>query len=313
MKKEHTEAIANKFIEQLAKGVVPWRKPWTPTPGIALHNWSSKRPYRGINTLLLGLEQIDKGYSSPAWTTYNGALKALGWDGEGGRKGASDWRAANPGKGVRKGEKGTHVVLWKPIEVEDKATGEKKAVWFSRLYTVFNTDQIDGIDWKAPEVSDPITVPDALDQIVAGYQNGPSIRHQAQDAAFYLPSRDEIVLPLVEQFDTVEGYAETLCHELVHSTGHSSRLGRFTNDQIGCRQDYAREELVAEIGASILAQSAGLSLDLEQTAAYVGGWLKALNDDHSLIITAAQQAQKAVDRITAQQAIEVEEDLDAAA
>ena len=309
MKTEQTDAIAAKFIDQLAKGTVPWRKPWSPAPGIALHNYNSKRPYRGINTLLLAIEQIDKQYSSPAWTTYNGALKALGWDGEGGRAGAAAWRAANPGKGVRKGEKGTHIVLWKPIQVDDKTTGEKKQVWFSRLFSVFNTDQIDGIDWEAPDLGEPLTVPAALDSIVDGYRNGPSIRHEAQDRAFYSPARDEIILPLLEQFDTVEGYAETLCHELVHSTGHSTRLGRFDRDDIGCQASYAKEELVAEIGASLLAQGAGISLDIEQTAAYVGGWLKALNDDHGLIVKAAQQAQKAVDRIV-QQAASVEEQED---
>lgn len=312
MKKDQTDAIANKFIEQLAKGVVPWRKPWSPA-GVSLHNYVSKRPYRGINTLILAIEQIDKGYSSPAWTTYNAALKHLGWDGEGGRKGASDWRAANPGKGVRKGEKGTPIVLWKPLLVDDKETGEKKQIWFSRFYSVFNTDQIDGIEYQAPEVGEPIEVPAALDAIVAGYQDGPTIRHQAQDAAFYVPARDEIVLPLLEQFSTIDGYAETLCHELVHSTGHESRLARFAPGSAGCKQEYAKEELVAEIGASLLAQSAGLTLDLEQTASYVGGWLKALNDDHSLIISAAQQAQKAVDRIVTAQAVEVEEDLAEAA
>lgn len=278
MKTEHAEQIAAKFIEQLAKGTVPWRKPWSPVRGVGLHNHFSKRPYRGINTLLLGIEQIEHGYASPAWTTYKAA--------------------AEKGAYVRKGEKGTRIVFWKPITITDKATGEDKKIFLTRLYTVFNTDQIDGLDYQAPEAGDPISVPDALAGIYHGYVGAPEIIHQPQDQAYYLPGKDKIYLPTLDQFKSVEGYAETYCHELVHSTGHSSRLDRFDNDQVGCQQDYAKEELVAEIGASLLAQQAGITLDVEQTASYVGGWLKALSDDHSLIVTAAQKAQKAVDFIT---------------
>jgi len=306
MKTETTDRIAQAFIDQLKKGNVPWRKPWSPVAGIPLHNYVSKRPYRGINTLLLAIEQIDKSYSSPAWTTYNAALKHLGWDGEGGRAGAAKWRLANPGKGVRKGEKGTAIVLWKPIKVDDKETGKQKQIWFSRLFSVFNTDQIDGIEYVAPERPEPITVPDALNSIIDGYKDGPTIVHEEQDGAFYQPSIDRITLPLTEQFATVNGYAETVCHELIHSTGHESRLARLDGSaRFGCKS-YAQEELVAEIGASILAQGAGLTLDIEQTAAYVGNWLAVLENDHGLIVKAAQQAQKAVDRITGTVAFQAE-------
>jgi antirestriction protein ArdC len=278
MKQEHADRIAAKFIEQLAKGTVPWRKPWSPVAGVGLHNYYSKRPYRGINTLLLGIEQIEHGYTSPAWTTFKAA--------------------ADKGAYVRKGEKGTTVVFWKPIKVTDKETGEDKRIFLTRLYTVFNTDQIDGIDYQAPEPTEPIAVPDALAGIYHSYEGAPEIIHRAQDRAFYSPSVDQIVLPTLDQFDTVEGYAETYCHELVHSTGHPSRLDRFAADHGQCTQDYAREELVAEIGASLLAQQAGITLDIAQSAAYVASWLKALQDDHSLIVTAAQKAQRAVDLIT---------------
>lgn len=277
MRKEHSEEIAAKFIAQLKQGVVPWRKPWTPIPGTQLHNRFSKRPYRGINTLILGLEQITHGYSSPAWTTYKAA--------------------AERGHHVRKGEKGTKIVFWKPGKVEDKTTGEEKSVLIARLYTVFNTDQIDGLGWDAPDMPEPIAVPDALANIYHGYQGAPEIVHGAQDRACYVPSVDKIFLPLLEQFGSVQGYAETYCHEIVHSTGHPDRLGRFETNDIGCHGDYAREELVAEIGASMLMQHAGIDVDMPQMASYVGSWLRALEDDHSLIIQAAQRAQKAVDHV----------------
>lgn len=288
MKKEQSEEIALKFIAALEAGVVPWKKPWSPCVGVPLRNAISKRPYRGINTLILGIQQLAYGYTSPEWTTYKAAAAAGGQ--------------------VRKGEKGTHIVFWKPMKVEDKETGKEKSVLLARLYTVFNTDQIDGIDF-VPPVNDrePITVPDALAALYHGYPNAPKLTHVEQDQAFYRPSTDEIRLPMLDQFDTVEGYAETYCHELTHSTGHASRLRRFEiGDSLGCRSTYAKEELVAEIGASMLMQHAGIDPDMPQMASYVGGWLKALNDDHSLIVKAAQAAQKAVDHILGNSQAEVE-------
>jgi antirestriction protein ArdC len=286
MKKEQSEEIALKFIAQLEQGVVPWKKPWSPCLGVPLRNHKSKRAYRGINTLILGLEQMIHGYESPEWTTYKAASEMGGQ--------------------VRKGEKGTHIVFWKPMKVEDKESGKEKSVLLARLYTVFCTDQIDGIDWVAPEPNgEPIAVPDALASIYHGYKDGPKLSHRQQDKAYYRPSTDEVVLPMLDQFSTLEGYAETYCHELTHSTGHASRLNRF---EIGdnYHQQYAKEELVAEIGASMLMQQAGINPDMPQMASYVGGWLKALNNDHSLIVKAAQAAQKSCDRILGNSYAEVE-------
>lgn len=299
MKAELAEEISQKFINQLKQGVVPWKKPWSPTAGCQLQNYQSKRPYRGINVLLLGLASMEAEYTSPAWTTYDGALKHLGWDGEGGRAGASKWRAANPGKGVKKGETATKIVFWGNVKREDKVTGEEKSFFMSKLYNVFNTDQIDGIEWETPDLGEPISVPAALSSIYENYTNAPTLTHGEQDRAFYRPSTDTISLPLIGQFDTVEGYAETLCHELTHSTGHPSRLKRFEINDKACKSDYAKEELVAEIGASMMMQAAGISVDMPAMADYIKGWLSALENDHSLIVWAAQAAQKAMDHIMA--------------
>ena len=270
------EEVAQKFIEQLEKGVVPWRKPWSGS-GVLPHNYYSQRPYRGINPLILGVAAMEKGYQSPAWTTYKAAFQR--------------------GAQVRKGEKATHVIFWKPMLKSDEATGEEKTFLIARLYAVFNTDQIDGIDWNMPD-RDPVDVPVALKQLIADYPNPPSITHTASDQAYYRPSTDSITMPLLEQFDSTQGYAETICHEMVHSTGHSSRLNRFEPGQTGHRAEYAKEELIAEIGASMLMQGIGIDVDMPQMGSYVKGWLRALQDDHSLIVKAAQAAQKAVDHIT---------------
>jgi antirestriction protein ArdC len=275
MKAEDTERIAQAFINQLAQGNVPWRKPWS-ADGTAPRNYQTQRPYRGINTLILGIANMEHGYQSPCWTTFKAA--------------------AAQGAYVRKGEKSTPVVFWKRIKVEDKATGTDKVIPLMRLYPMFNTDQVDGITWT-PSQRDPVDVPVALKQLIADYPNPPSITHAAGDRAYYQPSTDAITMPLLGQFDTTQGYAETICHELVHSTGHTSRLGRFDNNHVGHSGDYAKEELVAEIGASMLMQNAGIPVDMPQMGAYVQSWLRALQDDHSLIVKAAQAAQKAVDHI----------------
>lgn len=276
MKKEVAEQIAEQFIAALEQGTVPWRKPWSGS-GLYPKNYYSNRAYRGVNVLILGMTSQAMGYESPCWTTYKAA--------------------AERGAFVRKGEKSTKIIYWSPLTVTDKETGEEKSVFMSRLYSVFNTDQIDGIDWQPPERGEPISVPNVLEQMIAEYPNPPEFRWMESDRAFYAPHHDRITLPRIEQFDTVEGYAETLLHEMTHSTGHEKRLHRFNSTSFS-HGDYAKEELVAEIGAAMLMQEAGITVGVtENHAAYVQSWLKALQDDHSLIIKAAQHAQKAVDLI----------------
>jgi antirestriction protein ArdC len=275
MRKDMAEAIAQSFITQLEKGVVPWRKPWSAS-GVMPHNYFSKHVYRGINTMLLGISSMEAGYTSPAWTTYKAA--------------------ADRGAQVRKGEKGTTVVFWNLRKVEDKKTGEEKMIPLMRSFTVFNTDQVDGIDWIAPE-REKMDIPLALKAIEEGYKDAPTILHSPSDRAYYEPGKDWIVLPLIEQFISLQGYAETQLHEFVHSTGHPSRLHRFETGSVGHTGEYAKEELVAEIGATMLMHHANIEVDMQQMGSYVQSWLKALSDDHSLIIKAAQAAQRAVDYI----------------
>jgi len=272
MKKELAQEITDKFIAQLKEDIVPWRKPWSAS-GFAPHNFTSKHAYRGINLLILALQ----GYESPAWMTYKAAEAAGGQ--------------------VKKGEKATRIVFWKPMSKEDKDTGEDKKFLLSRIYNVFNTEQIDGVEWTPPELGEPVPVPDQLKLLVENYQNPPTFEWTASERAYYRPSTDSITLPLLEQFSTIEGYGETLTHEMVHSTGHPKRLNRFELTQNVSRETYSFEELVAEIGASMLMQQVGIVPDMPQMASYVAHWLKVLQDDETMIIKAAQKAQKAVDLI----------------
>ena len=172
----------------------------------------------------------------------------------------------------------------------------------NRYYTVFNLAQIDGIEDSSQaedlEVIDftPIT---RCEEIASGMPKPPVIESKAQ-RAYYQPSTDVVNVPLPSSFEAAEHYYATLFHELVHSTGHESRLARpgVTGVTMFGSHDYSKEELVAEMGAAFLCGEAGIEgATIDSHAAYVGGWLKKLKDDSRLVITAAAQAQKAADLI----------------
>jgi len=275
-RKEIEEGIAAKIIALLDDGCVPWKKGWT-SQGILPANFYTKRPYRGINSLILGMEAMAHGYSSPYWTTARAAITN---------------HKAYPMKGTT----ASYAILWKPTVKRDEATGEDKRFFLMRSYAVFNLDQIDGIEAPVIDRGEPIEVPSALATLRESYENPPKLRHVEGDRAYYAPMHDEITLPKVEQFNSVEAYAETWAHEHIHSTGHESRLNRLERTWVE-REDYAFEELVAEIGAAMLMQGVGVSIDLPVMAGYIDNWRKAISDDPSIVVSAAQKAQRACDVI----------------
>lgn len=273
--------VTDAVIARLEQGVAPWRKPWA-TAGWLPTSVATGKSYRGINTLLLSSVAEEKGYTSPLWATFR-QIDELG------------------GK-VVKGEKATAIVFWKIIKKEEEAAGEKSVTTIPllRTFNVFNIAQTEGVQLPSKfEVErEPVEVIDAVKNVIDGYTEGPELIHLPQGRAFYSPTTDKVTLPSLEQFDTPEDYAETLFHELVHSTGHKNRNNRFEGkgSAFGCN-DYAKEELVAEMGSALLAATVGVNVCLDNAASYVGNWLSSLKDDRSLILKAAQQAQKAVDRI----------------
>ncbi|MGH2984020.1 MAG: ArdC family protein [Solirubrobacterales bacterium] len=269
------QEITEKIVKALEGGTVPWRRPWRDF-GMQ-RNLSSGRPYRGVNQLLTQLTQQARGYDSPLWLTYRGAERA--------------------GGNVRRGERGTLVVLWKRLLVKDEETDEKKLVWWIRPYTVFNLDQVDGVEPPASEDKrlefDPI---ERCEQLLARMPSPPIVEHRP-GGAFYIAASDTITLPPRESFYEVEGYYATRFHEAVHSTGHRSRLDRELAPKSD-EQAYSREELIAELGAAMLCGTAGIAPQrLEQSAAYIGSWLRALRDDKRMVVSASQHAQRAVDYV----------------
>ncbi len=277
------EIVTGQILEQLEQGVVPWSRPWK-VDGLAPANLATGRAYRGINVLLLGF----RAGSTPWWLTFRQA-KALG-----GR--------------VLRGAKSAPVVFWRWAEkrnsegeTQDEEIAERIPVL--RYYRVFNLDQTEGIDEeRIPRLSTEEAEPmEAAEAIVAGYPDPPSVEHRAQPRACYAPVSDTVTMPPREVFESATGYYSTLFHELAHSTGHVRRLGRPSFERNHAApfgsDEYAREELVAELGAAFLCGEAGIDPDVPNSAAYLDHWRQKLSRNPRLIVTAAQQAKKAADHI----------------
>lgn len=272
------EIITDRILKMLDEGVVPWRKPWHAETDLprSIRN----RAYRGINVWLL----LFRGYTDPRWLTYKQAVELGGV--------------------VKRGEKGTPVVLWKRLEIEDEdenGNPVKKTIPFLRYYTVFNVEQTEGCNIKPlPTVEgkqhDPIASAEA---IIAGYADKPPVKFGGGRAC-YMPTEDSIRLPKKETFDKAEEFYTTEFHEFGHSTGHKSRLNREgveNFDHFGSGQ-YSREELIAEMTAAFLAGEAGIEqATLANSAAYIGSWKQKLQEDPRAVVVAAGAAQKAADYI----------------
>jgi antirestriction protein ArdC len=261
------EIVTNKIMEKLEQGTVPWKKPWV--NGNAAVNWKTQKPYRGMNTMLL-----DPG----EYVTFKQVQEAKGK--------------------VKKGAKSEIVVFWKWIDTKNKDTGKDEKIPLLRHYRVFNIDQCEGIESKRQEEEtfehDPI---EEAENIIKGYIYSPSFSYNP-GRAYYQPSIDHINIPPMKDFRQVEEYYATTFHELTHSTGHASRLKRngitSATAHFGS-EEYSQEELVAEIGASMLTGLAGfVDVTFDNSAAYIQSWLRKLK---TLIVKAASQAQKAVDYI----------------
>jgi antirestriction protein ArdC len=171
---------------------------------------------------------------------------------------------------------------------------------FSAPYNVFNVTQADGLDMPTLDRERRhIPTIDAADAVLAGYPAAPTVTHGG-DRASYSRVEDRVRMPEREAFESATAYYLTLWHELTHSTGHESRLARSDLADFERFGDasYSREELCAEIGSSMIAARVGVvEPDIEQSAAYVAGWLRALRSDRKLIVSAASRAQKAADWI----------------
>ncbi len=219
-------------------------------------------------------------------------------------------QAKQLGGSVRKGEKSTPCIFWKFLarDTENAETGETetKQIPLIRFYNVFSVEQCDGIshirlEAKTEEPA-PFNTIEAAESIVANYPDPPSISHDGRGSAYYTPRTDAIHMPEPEAFDSQEHYFATLYHELSHSSGSVKRLARpgVTNLTRFESHERSLEELCAEFGSAFLLAEAGIDSEglMDNSAAYIASWTRALKNDPKLVVLAAAQAQKAVDHIT---------------
>ena len=276
--------VTNRIVEMLEQGVRPWEqsKLWAAGQGSRPLRHHGV-PYRGVNVLLLWFESMRQGHNSPRWMTYKQAQKLGGQ--------------------VRKGESGTQVVFSQRFEKKEKdENGEERIKSFNalRTYVVFNADQIDGLAEKyyakPPKSSLNEEERDAaLDTFFD--RTGAVIGHGG-GSAYYSPPEDRIQMPNYEAFHSKEAYYGTLAHELVHWTGHKSRTGRKQGGWRAGFEQYAFEELIAEIGAAYLCSDLGVEVVVrEDHASYVKHYVDVLKDDKGAIFRAARAAEVALEFI----------------
>jgi len=287
------DEVTARIIAELEGGRVPWVQPWASDEDsicgtvVAMpRNALTRRTYSGINVLILWFAAIAQGYPLQGWLTFRQALEA--------------------GGSVSKGERGTTIVyadMFVPGAERARAKEAEepaKAIPFLKRFTVFNVAQVAGL--PADLVPAPISLPErelvpVAESLMAA--SGVDVRIGG-DQAFYAPGGDFVQVPPQTAFFEQINYYRTCLHELTHATGHRSRLDRKLTTDFGSK-DYAREELVAEMGSAFLCASLGI-VPTVRHADYLASWLAVLREDNRAIFRAASAASKASDWLLARHA-----------
>lgn len=284
------EFVTNKIIEAMEQGVNPWRMPWridARKGSVDMPYWSRKgKGYSFLNCMLLAMQ----GKSGGEFITLKQA------NAEGGK--------------VKKGARSAVVVFWclgynrKGTDAQGNEITEHVQYHCPVLkqYRVFSVDDCEGLKVKPsePAATEPENTPDPIEEgerLLTQYltsEGAPKFSTGSNDA-YYRPSEDAIKVPALQQYTNAAEYYSTAFHECVHSTGHPSRLDRNLKGSFRGSEEYAAEELVAEIGSAYLCAAAGIDDDeaFNNSAAYLQGWAKRLKDDKKLFPVAAARAEKA--------------------
>jgi len=275
------DEITTRIVAELEAGHLPWVQPWG-TAGVSAplampKNASTGRSYSGVNILILWGAVVARGFSRQSWLTFRQALSL--------------------GGNVRKGERGTTVVYADRFIPDDERrraleTGDDaQAIPFLKRFTVFSTDQCEGL----PEdlVSAPPPVPEGLilPQVEALIRTSGADVRLGGDKAFYAPGPDYIQVPRPEAYFEPINWHRTALHELSHWSGAPHRLGRDLSGGFGSKL-YAKEELVAEISAAFVCATLGITPTVRHSD-YIASWLDVLREDDRAIVRAASAASKA--------------------
>ena len=301
---EIRQGIADRLVTAMEDGKIPWRRPWDSDPNSGLPtNISSSKPYQGINSILLNLAALDREYRPKWWGTYK-QWAVLGGQVRKRPKDADQW--------------GIPIIVWKRVtrtKVDDDGEEKESSYSFIKTFTVFNLDQVDDTQGKLEKFQvqehDPLAHPDyqAGDRLVVA--TGADIRYGGNRAAYRSPEPlgdwpkhtrgDYILTPTSQQYHSARDYYETIFHELMHWA--EVRIGwepaTKTKRHNRGSEAYALGELIAEMGACFVLSSLGLPLgdDLDNHAAYLQGWIKAMKHDAKYVFAASAQASKGADFI----------------
>ena len=270
------EVITERILEELERGVVPWRRPWEQ---VESRNIATGKKYRGINAITL---------PGGSFATFK-QVKALGGN-------------------VKKGVHGFPVVFFSfpdhaKEKEEEKEDGKEdgRTAPIIRSYYVFRIEDCEGL--KIEKIKEEGIKPSSIETaetIVANMQSRPTIIEKNSGEAYYSPSTDTVQIPNRSQFPRIEEFYSTLFHELSHATGHSDRLNRKTLTAAAAfgSDEYGKEELVAEFGASFLCGEAKIdNTTIKNSASYIASWKKVIKADVTLVLKAAGMGQKAADYI----------------
>ena len=272
---ETMQAVAERLIASIEEGLVTgeWQKPWS-GGGIAM-NAVTGNQYSGANLVALWI--YGEEFGSQQYATYK------------------QWQSV--GAQVRKGESGIRLIKWieKKCDHPSDVSCENCGRMFPSVFTVFNSTQVDGWDYEAVNVDKQNL---DLDHFFAS--TGANITQVAGGRAAYNKRTDAITVPAFGQFADADSFYATLGHEMVHWTGHSSRLNREFGEKFG-DDAYAYEELIAELGSAMLCATLGISdTPRDDHAQYLKHWVGILKNDYRMLWKAASAAQKAVKHIEKQ-------------
>lgn len=277
------QMVTDRIVEQMNKGIIPWLKPWHGLKGHGTENmaisYTSRRAYSLLNQWLLG---------EPGEYLTFGQIKELGGS-------------------IRKGEKSRCVVFYTKVSFvkKNETTGEDEEHSYPLLkyYSVWHINQTTGIESKI-KPGEKIEAPEGdmqADAIIMNYLMRETelkfFNTKPSDKAYYSPSADMVVVPMLGQYSNKAEYYSTTFHELVHSTMKAGRCNREADNKGSYfgGEEYSREELVAEMGSAMLCSVSGVENDksFRNSVAYIQSWIKALKNDPKMIVWAASRAEKA--------------------
>lgn len=286
------QKLVDSLVELMQQGTAPWRKEWAASGSGHHLNLISGHRYSGSNVCLLALQQIVRGSALPYWVGRTQA-KAAGWCPKKGSKGAYIIRP-QLNKYEQTDDSGK-------VVVDNNGTPVVNA-WVSfKPVCVFNAADLqgDGLEEAIAKMQGIDTAKPAHERI----SHAESILSSWEvdvtfggNRAFYSPQNDRIAVPNLQDFSNPESFYATWAHECIHSTGHKNRLARDLYNEFGT-PGYAREELVAELGAVMLCDRLEISSDFTNHAAYLEHWIKMLQESPKILYKILSESRKAADLI----------------